>query len=163
MAGFTPETVAEGAASGGAGQDGIREDDVAPVPAALNAGEAAATSLEPVAVTPAPAAPAVQAAAGSPLPEPSTSSQETAATGVNGGELSSAPEDEGISKQDLIRFIQNELSSLRYEPGPIDGKLGSRTTSAIKAYQRDSNLVPDGFASVELLRHLRRELGDHGQ
>lgn len=163
MAGFTPETVAEGAVSGGAGQDGIREDDVAPVPAVLNASEAAATSLEPVAVMPAPAAPPVQAAAGSPLPEPSGSSQETAATGVNGGELSSAPEDEGISKQDLIRFIQNALSSLRYEPGPIDGKLGSRTTSAIRAYQRDSNLVPDGFASVELLRHLRRELGDLGQ
>ncbi len=80
-----------------------------------------------------------------------------------GGESPGAPEDEGISKQDLIRFIQNALTSLRYEPGPIDGKLGSRTASAIRAYQRDSNLVPDGLPSVELLRHLRGQLGELGQ
>ena len=82
---------------------------------------------------------------------------------LNGGGSPGAAEDEGISKQDLIRFIQNALTSLRYEPGPIDGKLGSRTASAIRAYQRDSNLVPDGLPSVELLRHLRGPLGQLGQ
>ncbi len=82
---------------------------------------------------------------------------------LNGGESPGAPEDEGISKQDLIRFIQNALTSLRYEPGPIDGKLGSRTASAIRAYQRDSSLVPDGLPSAELLRHLRGQLGELGQ
>jgi hypothetical protein len=82
---------------------------------------------------------------------------------LNGGESPGAPQDEGISKQDLIRFIQNALTSLRYEPGPIDGKLGSRTASAIRAYQRDSSLVPDGLPSAELLRHLRGQLGELGQ
>ena len=84
-------------------------------------------------------------------------------TALNGGESPGAPEDEGISNQDLIRFIQNALTSLRYAPGPIDGTLGSRTASAIRAYQRDSNLVPDGLPSVELLRHLRGQLGELGQ
>ncbi len=73
---------------------------------------------------------------------------------LNGGGSPGAAEDEGISKQDLIRFIQNALTSLRYEPGPIDGKLGSRTASAIRSYQRDSNILPDGLPSFELLHHL---------
>ena len=82
---------------------------------------------------------------------------------LNGGEPFTAPEYDGLPNQDLIRFIQNALTSLRYEPGPIDGKLGSRTASAIRVYQRDSNLVPDGLPSVELLRHLRGQLGELGQ
>ncbi len=116
LSGFTPETVAEGGASGARARDDILEQGVVPLPALLY-----------------------------------------------GGESPGAPEDEGISKRDLIRFIQNALTSLRYEPGPIDGTLGSRTASAIRAYQRDSNLVPDGLPSVELLRHLRGQLGELGQ
>lgn len=161
--GVSPETVAEGAASGGAGQDDIREEDVAPVPAVLNGGGRAATSMEPVAGAPDLAAPPVQEATESPLPEPSASSQEAATPGTNGGESPTALEDEQISKQEMIRFIQGALTLLEYEPGPIDGKLGSRTASAIRAYQRNFNLVPDGLPSVELLRHLRGQLGDLGQ
>ncbi len=131
MAGFTPETVAEGAASRGAGQDGIREDDVAPVPAVLNAGEAAATPSEPV-----------------------------AGADVDGGESSLAPGDAGYLEQELVRFIQDALRRLRYEPGPIDGKLGSRTAAAIRVYQRDFNLSPDGRPSVELFRHLRGQINE---
>jgi hypothetical protein len=82
---------------------------------------------------------------------------------LNGGEPFTAPEYDGLPNQDLIRFIQNALTNLRYEPGPIDGKLGSRTASAIRVYQRDSNLVPDGLPSVKLLRHLRGQLGELGQ
>ena len=82
---------------------------------------------------------------------------------LNGGESFTAPEYEGLPDQDLIRFIQNALTSLRYAPGPLDGKFGSRTASAISAYQRDFNLVPDGLPSVELLHHLRGQLGKLGQ
>jgi peptidoglycan hydrolase-like protein with peptidoglycan-binding domain len=131
LSGFTPETVAEGGASGARARDDIREQGVVPVPAVLNGGEAAATPSEPV-----------------------------AGADVDGGESSLAPGDAGHLKQELVRFIQDALRRLRYEPGPIDGKLGSRTASAIRAYQRDFNFSPDGRPSVELFRHLRGQFNE---
>ncbi len=50
--------------------------------------------------------------------------------------------------------VQAGLQQLGYNPGPIDGRQGSRTTSAIRSYQRDNGLLQDGRASVELARHI---------
>jgi len=75
------------------------------------------------------------------------------------GELAEDP----VSGPDLILFIQDALKKLRYEPGPVDGKLGARTTAAIRAYQEDYDLPQDGRATPALLRHMRRQLGDLGQ
>jgi hypothetical protein len=131
LSGFTLETVAEDIASGVATRGDTFEEDAAPAAEVLIANEAAATPSEPV-----------------------------AGADVDGGESSLAPGDAGYLKQELVRFIQNALRRLRYEPGPIDGKLGSRTASAIRAYQRDFNLSPDGRPSVELFRHLRGQINE---
>ncbi len=43
-----------------------------------------------------------------------------------------------------IAFIQRILIDQGFDPGKIDGKIGSKTTKAIKEFQQVSGLVPDG-------------------
>lgn len=42
--------------------------------------------------------------------------------------------------------LQRRLAALGYDPGAIDGMHGSRTASALAAFQRDNGLVSDGIA-----------------
>lgn len=42
--------------------------------------------------------------------------------------------------------LQNSLKLLGYNPGAIDGINGSATRAAVREYQRDNGLVPDGVA-----------------
>jgi Putative peptidoglycan binding domain len=53
-----------------------------------------------------------------------------------------------------IFLIQKNLSLLGYDPGPVDGQGGPRTTSAIQAYQRKAGLTVDGRPSAKLLEHI---------
>lgn len=55
--------------------------------------------------------------------------------------------------------VQAGLAKLGYNPGPVDGVMGSRTSSAIRNYQRDNGLLVDGRASYELAQHIDRKLG----
>ncbi len=157
--GSTPKIAAGAGASGAAAPDIELEDDSKLVPTLIFEDEAAAPSGDPFEATPAPAERPVEAVV-SFSDEAAAAAQETAATGVNGGEPANAPAEVELSKQDLIRFIQDALTRLHYDPGPIDGKVGSRTASAIKAFQHDFNLFPDGRPTRELLRDLRGKLGD---
>lgn len=52
--------------------------------------------------------------------------------------------------------IQRRLNALGYDAGEVDGKFGSRTTEAIKAFQRARGVVPDGYATPALLALLRQ-------
>lgn len=56
-----------------------------------------------------------------------------------------------------IAEIQRLLTEHGYDPGPIDGLLGRRTTAAIEQYQRDRGLARTGMASRELLAHMRAQ------
>ena len=47
-----------------------------------------------------------------------------------------------------VRWLQQSLESLGYDPGPIDGVMGPRTQAAIVEFQRNSGLVADGWAGV---------------
>jgi hypothetical protein len=60
----------------------------------------------------------------------------------------------------LVWLTQRALRKLRYDPGPLDGKLGPRTASEIESYQRVSGLTADGRPSRNLLRHMREEIRD---
>jgi len=51
--------------------------------------------------------------------------------------------------------IQQQLNRLGYDAGSADGLIGPRTTSAIKQYQRDHNLLIDGRATPELASHIQ--------
>lgn len=43
-----------------------------------------------------------------------------------------------------IRDIQTALKNAGYDPGTVDGKMGSATRKAVKAFQKDNGLYVDG-------------------
>lgn len=47
--------------------------------------------------------------------------------------------------------IQRRLSSLGYNPGPLDGKDGSKTRDVVKQFQRARGLAADGIAGPKTL------------
>lgn len=51
--------------------------------------------------------------------------------------------------------IQQLLTDLGYDPGPVDGKPGRRTRAAIRAFQETEGLTTDGKPSAALLTQLR--------
>ena len=59
-------------------------------------------------------------------------------------------------KPDDIREIQRLLNQAGYNAGPVDGKYGSTTSSAIRTYQKANGLSTDGMPSLTLLYNLRR-------
>jgi S1-C subfamily serine protease/peptidoglycan hydrolase-like protein with peptidoglycan-binding domain len=46
--------------------------------------------------------------------------------------------------------VQRQLTALGFDPGPIDGVAGPRTTAAIQEFQRQNDLTPDGQVSPAL-------------
>lgn len=47
-----------------------------------------------------------------------------------------------------VAQLQELLRNAGFDPGPIDGIFGTRTQSAVIAFQRSKNLVPDGIVGV---------------
>jgi peptidoglycan hydrolase-like protein with peptidoglycan-binding domain len=62
--------------------------------------------------------------------------------------------DEPIQGDHLIYLVQKRLRELGYDPGPVDGQVGPRTTTAIQTYQERGGLAVDGQPSMALLDHL---------
>jgi membrane-bound lytic murein transglycosylase B len=66
-----------------------------------------------------------------------------------------------VSEQRLSRNqvekIQELLSSRGFDPGPIDGVIGSQTRQAIKEFQRTAKMPADGYPTPELLEILGKE------
>ena len=54
------------------------------------------------------------------------------------------------------RQVQQRLTDLGYDPGPIDGKPGRKTRQAIRAFQRDESLSVDGKLTVGLMAALNK-------
>ena len=48
------------------------------------------------------------------------------------------------SKGELVKYLQRALAEAGYDVGKIDGIFGSETLSAVRAFQSDHNLTPDG-------------------
>ena len=61
------------------------------------------------------------------------------------------------SRQATVASIQNGLRDLGYDPGPIDGIYGNRTTQAIRQYQKDRGLRVDGEATAALADHILKQ------
>ena len=60
---------------------------------------------------------------------------------------------------DQVKALQQLLGMLGFNPGPIDGAFGSRTDSAVAAFQRASSLHPDGIVGTESRAALAAALG----
>lgn len=57
---------------------------------------------------------------------------------------------------DDVKAFQQQLAKLGYNPGKIDGVLGSKTESAIKSFQKDHGLTPDGIVGPATRATLKR-------
>ncbi len=53
------------------------------------------------------------------------------------------------------REMQQRLSSRGFNTYGVDGVIGPNTIQAIRGFQRSQGMVPDGYASFEILRRLR--------
>ncbi|WP_347312012.1 lytic murein transglycosylase [Defluviimonas sp. SAOS-178_SWC] len=51
--------------------------------------------------------------------------------------------------------LQERLTKAGFSTGGVDGKIGPNTIGAIRAYQRSIGMIPDGYASLDILRRLR--------
>src|SRR4030095_16605191 len=67
-----------------------------------------------------------------------------------------------VLNNDEIREMQAWLKAFGFDPGPIDGYPGARTTAAIKRYQAARQTEETGQLDRSLLRKVRREAG-HSQ
>ena len=70
-----------------------------------------------------------------------------------------------MTDSERITEIQTRLTELGYEPGPVDGVMGSRTRGAIEAFERDIGREPAGQPSnyiVAALRLASLQLGVNG-
>lgn len=65
-----------------------------------------------------------------------------------------------------VRLLQQQLSLLHCDPGPVDGVPGRRTQAATRLFQRDHGLLSDGIAGP-ITRHALalaiREMEEAGQ
>ena len=75
---------------------------------------------------------------------------------AGGGAVQSAwPRSDGaLSGADRVE-LQERLRDAGFNPQAIDGRIGPLTINAIRAYQLANDLVPDGYASPQLLNRLR--------
>jgi localization factor PodJL len=62
-------------------------------------------------------------------------------------------------QRETLKEIQSLLARLRYNVGTPDGRIGPRTTAAIREFQRSAGMTPDGQATPELLDTLRGVAG----
>jgi hypothetical protein len=67
-------------------------------------------------------------------------------------DVASAPEK---LDSETIRAVQRELTQRGYRPGPADGRLGTETFAAIKAFETDLGLAPAGRVTAEILTLLK--------
>ena len=63
------------------------------------------------------------------------------------------------AKLDTISDIQTYLANNGFNPGIIDGKMGSYTKEAIKAFQRKIGLIPDGVVGSRTKSEMRSFTG----
>jgi len=61
-----------------------------------------------------------------------------------------------------VMEVQQGLAGMGYDPGPVDGVIGSRTRTAIRAFQADAGLPVDGQVSDQLIAALS-DLGASGR
>lgn len=52
--------------------------------------------------------------------------------------------------------MQRRLLAAGFDPDGLDGIVGPNTIAAVRAFQSSIGLVPDGYASLEILRRLRQ-------
>jgi membrane-bound lytic murein transglycosylase B len=55
-----------------------------------------------------------------------------------------------------VRELQSRLQSLGYAVGEVDGRLGESVRAAVRGWQEQSGVAPDGYVTAELLRRIQK-------
>ena len=66
----------------------------------------------------------------------------------------------GAAVQAAVRRVQTALAVRGYDVGIIDGIFGSRTRAAIRAFQSDQGLEPDGQVTADLIERAEGDAED---
>ncbi|MDB0051489.1 lytic murein transglycosylase [Gammaproteobacteria bacterium] len=74
---------------------------------------------------------------------------------AGGPPIQRMPENEQAMSIAQVQELQELLNDLGFDSGDPDGRVGSRTRSAIRAYQEQQGLPMDSYASISLLESLR--------
>lgn len=59
-----------------------------------------------------------------------------------------------------VRDLQSRLIQLGYDTGPLDGKFGSRTESAVRKFQKDYGLKVDGIAGQQTIAEIKNHTSE---
>jgi membrane-bound lytic murein transglycosylase B len=83
---------------------------------------------------------------------------------IDGGApvMASWPRQETPLTRDERIALQSDLKKLGYDPGDIDGVLGRKVRSSLRAYQKARGVPADGFATEDLLVRMEREIAAMG-
>lgn len=65
------------------------------------------------------------------------------------------PRDDSPLTSDQRKELQERLTAVGFSTGGVDGRLGPKSVQAIRGFQTRKGMVPDGYASMELLKKLR--------
>jgi membrane-bound lytic murein transglycosylase B len=71
--------------------------------------------------------------------------------------VTARPASEQRLSRSQVEKIQELLTTQGFDPGPIDGVIGSQTRQAIKEFQRTAKLPADGHPTPELLEVLGKK------
>lgn len=61
-----------------------------------------------------------------------------------------------------VEELQRVLRDVGYNPGPADGKMGHRTRSAVKVFQKDRGLKVSGYVDKKTWKELNRVYREAG-
>ena len=70
--------------------------------------------------------------------------------------LAARPAQEKPLSRAQVEEMQSLLVDLGFDPGEPDGVVGSKTRDALRAFQRQAKMAPDGYPTPELLAGLRQ-------
>ena len=74
---------------------------------------------------------------------------------TGGAAIQRMPENEQAMSVVDVQALQELLNAAGFDSGEPDGRVGSRTRAAVRAYQQNKELPMDGYASLKLLEALR--------
>ena len=74
---------------------------------------------------------------------------------TGGAAIQRMPENEQAMSVADVQALQELLNAAGFDSGEPDGRVGSRTRTAVRAYQQNKELPMDGYASLKLLEALR--------
>ena len=72
------------------------------------------------------------------------------------GVIKAWPQETGLSTAERTG-AQNALTQLGYDPGGVDGIIGTGTRAAVRKWQKDKGLIADGYLTPELSHRLQAE------